>query len=86
MPAAWIVEAVDVFEDRKLCGAARGPSALPQQLSLDRLEEGFDRSIIIAISGPANRPLEAVLAQDFLIVVRAVLAAAVRITLVPTSA
>jgi hypothetical protein len=53
------------------------PRALPQKLSLDRLEERFDCRIVIASPGPAHRHLEAMLAQDFLVVMGTILAAAV---------
>ena len=73
MSAARIVEDVDVFEDRQLRRSARRPRPLPQQLGLDRLEERLDGRIVVAISRPAHRHLEAVLAQDLLVIVRAVL-------------
>ena len=73
MPASRVVEAIDVFEDCDLGIASRLPGTLPQQFSLDRLEKGFDSGVVVAIPGPAHRHLEVVLAQDFLVVVRAVL-------------
>lgn len=42
VPASWIVEAVEIFEDCDLGVSTRFPGLLPQQLSFDRLEEGFD--------------------------------------------
>ena len=77
MPASRIIEAVDVFKDGDLSVATCAPGALPQQLSLDRLEEGFDSRVVVAIASPAHRCLEPMLAQDFLIVVRAILTAAI---------
>ena len=53
------------------------PTPLTQRLSLDRLEEGFDSRVVVAIPSSAHRRLEAMLAQDFLIVVGTELAAAV---------
>jgi hypothetical protein len=75
--SARIVEAIDVFEDGDFGIAARLPALLPQQLCLDRLEERRDRRVIIAVAFTAYRHLEAMLAQDFLVFMRAVLAAPV---------
>lgn len=69
MPSAWIVKAIYVFEDGDLCFATRPPRSLPQQLSLDCLKEGFDRRVVVAIAFATHRHLEAMLAQDFLVVV-----------------
>jgi len=46
MSASRIIEAIDVFEDRHLSVAACRPGPVPQKLSLDRLEEGFDGSVV----------------------------------------
>lgn len=54
MPASRIVEAIDVFKDGDLCVATRAPGALPEQLGLDRLEEGFHRCVIVAVAGSAH--------------------------------
>ena len=77
MASARIVEPVDVFEDGDFGITTRSPGSLPQQLSLDRLEERLDCRVIIAIAFAAHRHLEAMLAQDFLIVVGAILTAAI---------
>ena len=77
MATARIVEAVDVFEDGDFGITTRSPGPLPQQLGLDRLEECLDRRVIVTVSSTAHRHLEAMLAQDFLVVVRAILAATV---------
>ena len=45
MSAAWVIEAVDVLEDGRLCRAARVPGPAPDQFGLDGLEEGFDSSV-----------------------------------------
>ena len=58
--------------------ASRPPGPLPQQFSFDRREEGFDRRVVVAIPGTAHRHFGGVLAQDLLVIVRAVLAAAIR--------
>jgi len=50
MPASWIVEAIDVFKDGDLSVATCSPGPLPEHLSLDHLEEGFDRRIEAPIS------------------------------------
>lgn len=49
----------------------------PDQLGLDRLEERLDGGIVITIALAAHRYLEAVLAQNLLVIVRTILAAAV---------
>ena len=74
-----IVEAVDVFEDRHFSLAPRFPRVPPNQFSLDGFEERLDRCIIIAITLAAHGYFEAMLAQDFLVVMRAVLAAPIRV-------
>jgi len=51
----------------------------PDQLSLDGFEERLDCGVIIAIPFATHRRFEAVLPQDFLIIVRTVLAATVRV-------
>ena len=78
MPASWVIEAVDVFEDCQLGGAAGGPGPLPQELGLDRFEEGLDRSVVVAIPGSTHRYPEAMLAQNLLIIVGTILATAIR--------
>ena len=45
MAAAWIVEAVDIFEDRNLGLAPRVPCPAPDQFGLDGFEEGFDGGV-----------------------------------------
>ena len=50
MASSWIVEAVDVFEDRHLSLPAGFPVIAPEQFRLDGFEEGFDGGIIIAIA------------------------------------
>ena len=79
MSAARIVKAVDVFKDRHFSLAPRFPGMPPDQLCLDRFEERFDGSIVVTIAFAAHRHLEAVLAQDLLIIMRTILAAAIRV-------
>ena len=50
----------------------------PDQLRLDGFEEGFHRSVVIAISFATHRGFEAMLSQEFLVIVRAILAGNVR--------
>ena len=78
MSSSWIVEPVDVFEDGHLGVAAGVPGPLPQELGLDRLEEGLDRSVVVAIPGSTHRYSEAMLAQKLLIIVGTILATAIR--------
>ena len=79
MPTARVIEAFDVLEDGRLSLSAGFPGAAPDQLGLDGFEEGLDGGVIVAIALAAHRHFEAMLAQDFLIVVRTVLTAAVAV-------
>ena len=77
MAATWIVEAIDVFEDGHLSLAPCFPRMPPDQLRLDGFKERLNRRIIVAITFARHRYLEPMLAQDLLVVVRTVLAAAI---------
>ena len=77
MPSTRVVEAVDVFEDCHLGLSSCLPRMSSEQFCFDTFEEGLDGSIVIAIAFSAHRHPEAVLAQDLLIVVRAVLRPAI---------
>ena len=77
MPTAGVIEAVDVLEDGRLGLAAGFPGPAPDQLGLDCLEEGFDGCVVIAVAFAAHRYLEAMFTQDFLVVMRTILAAPV---------
>lgn len=79
MPSARIVGAVDILEDGQLCFSAGLPRLSPNQFRLDRFEEGFVRRVIIAVAFAAHGYLEAVLTQQFLIIVRTLLATPVRV-------
>ena len=85
MPTAGVIEAVDVLEraivrhwfknngERRLSLSVGFPRASPDQLGLDGFEERLDGGVIIAISFTTHRRFEVMLAQDFLVIVRAVL-------------
>ena len=92
MFSAWVVEAVDVFrcpamvclqtmrgEEGDFDLAAGLPGSAPDQFCLQRLEEAFDRGIVVTIALSTHRYLEPVVAQKLLIIVRAVLRPAVRV-------
>ena len=51
----------------------------PDQLGLDRLEEGFHGRIIVTISFADHGHFEAMLAQDFLIIMRTILASTITV-------
>lgn len=51
---------------------------LPDQSGLYGFEERFDGSIVVTIALAAHGHLEAMLAQDLLIIMRTILAAAIR--------
>ena len=55
MTATRIVEAIDVLEDGQLCISACVPWPPPDQLCLDRLEEGLDSGVVIAVALAAHR-------------------------------
>ena len=61
MPPPWIIEAVDVLEDRAFCLAACVPTIAPDQLSLDGFEERFNHRIVVTITLTAHRDFEAIL-------------------------
>ena len=79
MFSARVVEAVDVFEEGDFDLAAGLPGAAPDEFRLQRLEEAFDGGVVVAIALTAHRNLEAVFAQQLLIVVGTVLRSAIRV-------
>ena len=68
MAMTRIVEAIDVFKDGDLGLPSRFPRPPPDELSLDGLEERLDSGLGVTIALAAHRHLEAMLTQDFLIV------------------
>jgi hypothetical protein len=50
MSAAWIIKAIDIFEDSQFSSTACVPSISPYQFSLDSIEECFHCCIVIAIT------------------------------------
>ena len=79
MTAARVVEAVDVFKDGHLRLPAGFPCIAPDQFRFDGFEECLDGCVIITISFATHGHFEAVLPQDFLIVVRTILRPAIRV-------
>lgn len=79
MPTARVTKAVDVLEYGGFGLAAGLPPAAPDQVSLDGFEECVDRCMVVEVALAAHGYLKAVLAQDFLVVVRTVLAAAIAV-------
>ena len=77
MPAGRVLEAVDVLEDDGFGFAAGCPRPAPDQFGLDGLEERLDNGVITALALAALRRPQAVVAQNFLVVVRTILAATV---------
>jgi hypothetical protein len=73
------MEAVDVLEDGGFGLVTRFPRSAPDQLGLDRLEEGLKGCVVITVAFSAHRRLEPMLTQDILVVVGAVLAAAIAV-------
>ena len=77
MPTGRVIEAVDVLEDDGFGFAAGCPRPAPDQFGLDGLEERLDNGVIIVLALAALRRPQAVVAQNFLVVVRTILAATV---------
>ena len=77
MPTARVVEGVDILEERGLGFSPCRPCVPPDQFGFQRFEEGLNGRIIVTISFAAHRHLKALLAQAFLIVMTAILAAPV---------
>ena len=88
---ARIVEAVDVFhrlavvclqtmrgEDGHLSLSPCFPRMPPDQFCFDGFEEGFHRRIVVAIALATHEHFEAMLSQNFLIIVRAILRPTIR--------
>jgi len=46
VPAAWVIKAIDILEDRAFSLTACVPTVAPDQLSLDGFEERLDHRII----------------------------------------
>ena len=77
MTPSRVVEAVDVLKQGQITlasGVARLP---PNQFGFQRFEEGLDDGFTIVVSLTAHRDLEAVLFQQLLVIVRAILASTV---------
>ena len=77
MPAAGVVEAIDVLEERLCDLVTGGPTVSPNEFCFERFEEGLDGSVVVAVSPSTHRDLEAQVAQSPLIVMRTILAAPV---------
>jgi hypothetical protein len=79
MPTAGVIEAVDVLEDGGFGLTTGLPCGPPDQFGLDRIEEGLNGGVIVAVTLAAHRHLEPMLAQDLLIVMRTIVAAAIAV-------
>lgn len=78
MPSYWAIEAVDVSANGSFGGDAGFEGGSPDQFRLQRLEHGFHHGIVVAVSLSAHGYDETVGGQELLVVVRAILAAAIR--------
>ena len=78
MPPPWIVESVDILEQRQFALPSGVPWLPPDQFSLHSFEEGLDNGVIPTIALTAQRDLEAVFFQRLLVLMRTVLASTVR--------
>ena len=79
MSSAWVIEAVDVLEQRGFGLLSGLPCLAPDEFSLDGFEEGFYSGVIITISFATHRDFEPNLTHSFLIFMGAILATAVRV-------
>ena len=77
MPPDGVMEPVDVSGDGVFGLLAGLPGDRLDQLRLDGLEERLDHCIVVAVSAPAHRDLDAAFAKQGLIVDRAVLRPAI---------
>jgi hypothetical protein len=73
VPAAGIVEAVDVLEEGNFDLSAGEPVSAPDQFGLEGFEEAFDGRVVITISLAAHRRHQTMVSQGFLVVMGAVL-------------
>jgi len=79
MPALWIVEHLDVIEDI-LPGIGTCCIGLSTNaLTLDKLEEAFSNSVIVAVTSPAHALLQIVSIEEIAPVVAAELASLIRV-------
>lgn len=78
MASSGVVEPVDVLEDGGFSLSPSRPSLTPDQFRLQRFEECLDRGVIITISLAAHRWQQAMGLQLLLIIVRTILATAIR--------
>ena len=83
MFSARIVKSIDVLEHGGFDLTPCLPALPPVKFCLQRFEVGFRDSIVPAISFARHRYLEAVQAEDFLVLVRTILAATIGIMNAP---
>lgn len=74
-----IVKAIDVFEDGHLGLPSAHPRMPPDQLSFECFEERRNGRIVIALNLAAHRCLDAMSAQDLLVIVETVLRPTIRV-------
>ena len=79
MAPSWVVEAVDVLEDSGSCLLPCGPCLSPEHFGLQALEEGLHSCVVEAISLAGHGGHHPVFRQLFLEIVRAILAAMIRV-------
>ncbi len=68
MSTAWIVEAVDVFEDGDFDLSSCLPVSAPDHFGFEGFEKAFDSCVVIAISLSAHGCCQTVFSKDLLIV------------------
>ena len=68
MAPARIVKPIDVLKQRQFTLTPGVPELSPNQFGLQRLEEGFNHSVVITVAFAAHGNLEAVLFQQFIVI------------------
>lgn len=79
MPSAWVIEGVDIVSDLSLGLNPGFVNGAPDHLGFDGSEHGFDHGIVVAVAFARHGYDEAMRLQEFLIIARAILAAAVAV-------
>ena len=83
MPASRIIKPINVFEQGYFCLPACCPCIAPNQLRLERFEEGFHNGIIIAVTPSTHRHLKAMFLEHLLIIIWTILGTAIRVVDTP---
>ena len=78
MAPSRIIETVDVLKDGGCCLTPCWPTLSPKHFGLQALEKGLDHGVVVAVSFAGHGRCHPVFSQFLLEIMRAVLAAAIR--------